>query len=328
MTTITGSTQMTTTIPTTAGATLASADAMRSMSGVLFFPVTPFDAHDNLAEDALGLHVSGGVEAGAGGVFIACGTGEFHALGAAEYAATVRVGVQATAGKVPVVAGVGGPIGHARACIRAAEDSGADGLLVLPPYLINGPQEGVARYIEELAGATSLPLIAYHRGSATLTLGTVERLLDLPNLVGFKDGVGDIALIQQFVNLTRRLGRDDIQFFNGLLTAEASQAAYRAIGVPLYSSAVFAMAPDIALAFYTAYRDHDEEKQRALLDGFYTPLIQLRDTTPGFAISLIKAGVRLGGLDAGAVRAPLVVPSPAQIDILADLIATGRELAA
>ncbi|MBO0985407.1 5-dehydro-4-deoxyglucarate dehydratase [Rathayibacter sp. SD072] len=309
-------------------ATTEAPGGVRALDGVLFFPVTPFDEHDRVDVEALAAHVGGGVSAGAGGVFIACGTGEFHALGIDEYAETVRVGVEATGGRVPVIAGVGGPLGHARACIRAAEESGVDGLLILPPYLVRGPQEGVARYVEQLAASTSLPLIAYHRGTAAFSLRTAERLLALPTLVGIKDGVGDIALAQQFVNLAARVGREDVQFFNGLLTAEASQAAYRAIGVPLYSSAVFAMAPDIALAFYAAYRDGDVVAQRRLLDGFYTPLIQLRDTTPGFAVSLIKAGVRLGGIDVGSVRAPLVDPSPAQLSVLSGLLETAREMVA
>lgn len=305
-----------------------SPSTLPALEGVLFFPVTPFDSDGAVDPVELAHHVASGVEAAAGGVFIACGTGEFHALSLEEYAQTVRVGVEATAARVPVIAGVGGPIGHALAAIRVAEEAGADGLLVLPPYLVTGPQEGIVRYIEQIARATRLPVIAYHRGAARLTLPSVQRLLGIPNLAGIKDGVGDVALMQQFVSAARSAGRDDVQFFNGLLTAEASQAAYRAIGVPLYSSAVFAMAPDIAGAFYAAYRDGDEDAQRALLDGFYTPLVQLRDEVPGFAVSLIKAGLAAAGRPVGSVRAPLVDPSPRQVERLVALLAEGRRIAA
>lgn len=296
--------------------------------GVLFFPVTPFDAQDRVNVDLLVDHVAHGVAQGAGGVFIACGTGEFHALSLEEYRTVVGAGVRASAGAAPVIAGVGGPIGQARAQLEIAEAEGADGLLLLPPYLVQGPADGIARYVEDLASRTALPVIVYHRGQSSLTLPLVERLCTLPNLAGFKDGVGDVALAQQFVTATRRLGRDDLQFFNGLLTAEASQLAYRAIGVPLYSSAAFAMAPDVANAFYRAYREDDLDLQRRLQDAFYTPLTVLRDSTPGYAISLIKAGLRLSGIPVGGVRPPLSDPSPEHLARLEEILAAGRDAVA
>ncbi|MEZ3160386.1 5-dehydro-4-deoxyglucarate dehydratase [Microbacterium sp. BWT-B31] len=295
--------------------------------GVLFFPVTPFDARDRPDLDVLATHVSGGVAAGAAGVFAACGTGEYHSLSVGEFGEVVATSVGGVGGRVPVFAGAGGPLGHARETARAAQDAGADGLLVMPPYLVQGPQHGLVAYIEAVAAATELPLVVYHRGNMQLSEATVDRVVTLPSVVGIKDGVGDVALMQRFVLAASRAGRD-LQFFNGLLTAELSQAAYRAIGVPLYSSAVFAMAPEIATAFFAAYRDEDEGRQRVLLDEFYVPLVRLRDETPGFAVSLIKAGLRLSGLAVGSVRPPLVDPTPEQEARLQALLERGRELVA
>jgi 5-dehydro-4-deoxyglucarate dehydratase len=293
--------------------------------GVLFFPVTPFDASDRVDRDLAVEHVSAGVAAGAAGVFAACGTGEFHALSADESSVVVGAAVEAAAGRVPVLAGAGGPLGHARAVARGAAEAGAAGLLVMPPYLVQGPQAGIVAYVQAIAEASDLPVIVYHRANAQLTEATVEQLLELDHVAGFKDGVGDVALMQRFVLAAARAGRE-LQFFNGLLTAEVGQTAYRAIGVPLYSSALFAMAPDIATAFYAAYRDGDEARQNLLLDRFYVPLVRLRDETPGFAVSLVKAGVRLGGLPVGSVRAPLTDPTPEQTDRLAALLEVGRGL--
>ncbi|WP_426625530.1 5-dehydro-4-deoxyglucarate dehydratase [Leifsonia sp. McL0607] len=292
--------------------------------GVLFFPVTPFDRSDRIDHALLAEHVASGVEAGAAGVFAACGTGEYHALSATEAEAAVGTAVTATAGRVPVLAGVGGPLAHARDVARAAAARGAQGLLVMPPYLVQAPQEGLIRYVQALADETELPLIVYHRGNAALTEATVERLLDLPLVAGIKDGVGDIALAQRFVLAAERSGRE-LLFFNGLLTAELSQAAYRSIGVPLYSSAVFAMAPDIATAWFDAYRGGDDERQRHLLEHFFVPLVRLRDETPGFAVSLIKAGLRLAGLPVGPVRAPLVDPNAEHTERLRAILASGRD---
>ncbi|QLD11405.1 5-dehydro-4-deoxyglucarate dehydratase [Microbacterium oleivorans] len=294
--------------------------------GILFFPVTPFTATGSIDHDLLGAHVAGGVTHGAGGVFPACGTGEFHALSASEATAVVQTSVAAVAGRVPVVAGTGGPLGHAVATARGAAEAGADALLVLPPYLVGGPQAGLVAYVEAVAAASDLPVIVYHRANAQFTPASMRHLAENPRVVGFKDGAGDIGTTQLIVRAVTAAGRDDFAFFNGLLTAELTQAAYRGIGVPLYSSAAFAMIPEVAVAYYRAYVAGDEDRRHELLDGFYAPLVALRDETPGFGVSLIKAGLRLGGTAVGGVRAPLVDPTPDQERRLADILDAGRAL--
>ncbi|MEF3402764.1 5-dehydro-4-deoxyglucarate dehydratase [Agromyces sp. CCNWLW203] len=295
-------------------------------SGILFFPVTPFSATGALDAGLTSDHVASGVEAGAGGVFPACGTGEYHALALDEIAAIVAATVGTVAGRVPVIAGAGGPLGHAIAAARAARDAGADGLLVLPPYLVGGTQSGLVAYVEAICQASGLPVVIYHRGTAQYTAETVARLARDPQVIGFKDGVGDVGLTQQIVRRVQQADRDDFLFFNGLLTAELSQGAYRGIGVPMYSSAAFAMAPEIANAYYRAYDAGDEATRLRLIDGFYTPLVALRDETPGFGVSLVKAGLRLAGVPVGGVRAPLVDPTAEQQQRLADILEAGRSL--
>ncbi|GAA4343906.1 5-dehydro-4-deoxyglucarate dehydratase [Microbacterium rhizosphaerae] len=294
--------------------------------GILFFPVTPFDERGRVDEELLAQHVADGVAHGAGGVFPACGTGEYHALSAGEAHSVVRTAVGVVAGHAPVVAGAGGALGHAIAVGRGAAEAGADALLVLPPYLVGGPQDGLVAYVEQIAAASGLPVIVYHRANGQFTPAAIRRLAENPRVVGFKDGAGDLGVTQQIVRVVAESGRDDFAFFNGLLTAELTQAAYRGIGVPLYSSAAFAMVPEVANAYYRAYVDGDEERRLALLDGFYRPLVALRDETPGFGVSLIKAGLRLSGMPVGGVRAPLVDPTPAQQERLAGVLAAGRAL--
>ncbi|TXN30911.1 5-dehydro-4-deoxyglucarate dehydratase [Lacisediminihabitans profunda] len=293
---------------------------------VLYFPVTPFDERGAVAPDALDEHLASRLVHNPGAVFIACGTGEFHALSLAEYELVVGRGVAVTSGTVPVVAGTGGPLGHAIECAIAAEKLGANALLVMPPYLVTGPQAGTVAYVETIAAATDLPLIVYHRGASQLSISSFEVLAANPRVAGFKDGVGDIALAQEFVLAAGRSGRSDLQFFNGLLTAELSQRAYRAVGVPLYSSAVFAMAPEIANAWFRAYIAHDDARLDELLEGFFVPLVRLRDTTPGYAVALIKAGLELAGARVGGVRPPLVAPSAEHRERLARVLERGREL--
>jgi 5-dehydro-4-deoxyglucarate dehydratase len=298
-----------------------------NFDGVLFFPVTPFAEDGTVDVALLKEHITSRLPFGPGGVFPACGTGEFHALSLDEIRTVVTAAVEAVAGAVPVVSGAGGPLGHAIAAAKAAEEAGADALLVLPPYLVTGPTDGVVAYVEAIAAASSLPVIVYHRGTARFTAEAITRLTANPKVVGFKDGIGDVGLAQEIVSAINASGRTDFALFNGLLTAELTQGAYRGLGIPLYSSAAFAMAPEIAKAYYDAYVSGDEERRHALLEGFYAPLVRLRDQTPGFGVSLIKAGLRLAGLPVGPVRPPLVDPSEEQLLELKSILAKGHELA-
>ncbi|MCT9002430.1 5-dehydro-4-deoxyglucarate dehydratase [Microbacterium memoriense] len=297
-----------------------------NFDGILFFPVTPFDSAGRVQTDLLAEHIATGLSHSPGGIFPACGTGEFHALSTAEVSTVIRTAVDTIAGAVPVIAGAGGPLGHALEVARSAAAAGADALLVLPPYLVGGPQTGLVAYVEAIAAASDLPVIVYHRGNAQFTPASMRRLAENPKVVGFKDGVGDIGAAQLIVRAVAQAGRDDFAFFNGLLTAELTQAAYRGIGIPLYSSAAFAMIPEVAGAYYRAYVDGNEARRFEILDAFYTPLVALRDETPGFGVSLIKAGLRLSGLPVGGVRAPLVDPTPAQEARLAEILDAGRAL--
>ncbi|PAZ15576.1 5-dehydro-4-deoxyglucarate dehydratase [Streptomyces sp. SA15] len=292
--------------------------------GVLFFPVTPFAADGSLDEERLAQHIDNGVAAGAGGVFVACGTGEFHALTSDEVERATRVAVETTAGRVPVLAAAGGPTPVARDQAARVERAGADGILLLPPYLVSAPQQGLVRYVEEVTAATDLPVVFYQRGTARLAESTAAELAALPNVVGLKDGIGDIERMHRIVRAVRAVpGTEDFQFFNGLPTAEMTAPAYRGIGVALYSSAVFAFAPEIALAFHRALAEGDESVVTTLLDEFYGPLVALRDEVPGYAVALVKAGVTLRGLDVGGVRAPLIDPTPEHVSRLGKLIDHG-----
>ncbi|WP_205789388.1 dihydrodipicolinate synthase family protein, partial [Microbacterium sp. CPCC 204701] len=100
-----------------------------NFDGILFFPVTPFDTAGRVDDDLLRTHVGTTIAHAPGGVFPACGTGEFHALSTDEVAQVVRVATETVAGRVPVVAGTGGPLGQAVTLARAAADAGADALL-------------------------------------------------------------------------------------------------------------------------------------------------------------------------------------------------------
>jgi len=293
------------------------------LDGLLFFPVTAFDRTGAVALEPFREHVDRGIEAGAAGVFAGCGTGEFAALDLDEYAACIAAAVEVADGRVPIIAGTGYGTALASRFLERAADAGADGALVLPPYLVDGGPDGLRAHYEQLADASQLDLILYQRGSAIFEPPTVAALAEHPRIVGFKDGHGDVDLMQRIVATVPSL-----LYLNGLPTAEVSQPAYRAAGVTVYSSAVYCFAPDIALAFYRALRGGDDELVRRLLGEFYVPFVELRRRGPGYAVALVKAGVRLAGVDVGPVRAPLREPDDEHLKALAELIERGRQVLA
>ncbi|MDB1088480.1 5-dehydro-4-deoxyglucarate dehydratase [Streptomyces sp. ACA25] len=293
------------------------------LTGVLFFPVTPYDSHGDVAPGVLAEHLATGLEHGPGGVFAACGTGEISALSEDEQALVVRTAVQETGGRVPVIAGAGGPLGSALAHARRAAEAGADGVLLLPPYLTQGTAAGLRAYVRAVA-EVGLPVILYQRGPVVLEPADAVALAAVPGVTGFKDGLGDIDRMQRIMCALRAAGAE-LTFFNGLPTAELTMPAYRGIGVDLYSSAAFCFVPEVAQAFHAALTDNPALVQRLLAD-FYAPLVELRNQAPGYAVSLVKEGVRQRGLDVGPARAPLTPPSAEHRAELSRIIEAGLSL--
>ncbi|MEU7425115.1 5-dehydro-4-deoxyglucarate dehydratase [Streptomyces sp. NPDC040750] len=290
--------------------------------GVLSFPLTAFHDDGTLDADGFRAHVAARLAATPGAVFPACGTGEFFSLGEEEYRTVVAVTVEEAAGRVPVVAGTGYGWAQSARFARIAEEAGADALLVLPHYLVDAPQDGLTAQLERLAARTGLPLIAYQRGQVAYTAASLRRISRIPGVIGVKDGHSDLDRLQRLT----LAAPDGFLFFNGAATAEIQARAYAAVGVPAYSSAVHAFAPEIAGAFFAALRDGDHGTLDELLREFYVPFVELRDRAPGYAVSLVKAAARLRGERVGPVRAPLTEPSPADLADLEALLTAGLDL--
>ena len=290
--------------------------------GVLSFPLTSFHDDGSLDPEGFRTHVAAQIATGPGAVFPACGTGEFFSLDEDEYRQVVTIAVEEADGRLPVVAGIGYGWAQAVRFARIAEEAGADALLVLPHYLVAAPQDGLVAQLEQIAARTRLPLIAYQRGQVAYTAASLRRLAAVPNVIGLKDGHSDLDRLQRLT----LAAPDGFLFFNGAATAEIQARAYATVGVPAYSSAVHAFAPEIANAFFAALRDGDDKTVERLLRDFYVPLVELRDRVPGYAVSLVKAAARLRGRPVGPVRAPLTDPSAADLADLTTLLTTGLDL--
>ena len=286
-------------------------------SGLLSFPVTDFDDELNFRPRTYAQRLEWLAPYGASALFAAGGTGEFFSLEPEEYSDIIRVAVDTCKNQVPILAGAGGPTRAAIGFAQEAERLGAAGILLLPHYLTEASQAGLVAHVAAVCKSIGIGVVVYNRNVCRLTADNLEELADAcPNLIGFKDGVGEI---EPMVLIRRRLG-DRLTYLGGLPTAEVYAAAYKALGVPVYSSAVFNFIPRTAIQFYEAVRDGDQQTIDRLTDDFFIPYLAIRNRCPGYAVSIVKAGARLVGYDAGPVRPPLTDLQQDEIEELDVLI--------
>ena len=286
-------------------------------SGLLSFPVTDFDAAGDFNQAGYVRRLEWLAPYGASALFAAGGTGEFFSLAPDEYSAVIKTAVDTCEKSVPILAGVGGPTRVAIQMAQEAERLGAKGLLLLPHYLTEASQEGVAAHVEQVCKSVNIGVVIYNRNVCRLNANLLEQLAErCPNLIGYKDGLGDIELM---VSIRRRLG-ERLTYLGGLPTAEVYAAAYKALGVPVYSSAVFNFIPKTAMDFYRAIAAEDHATVGKLIDDFFLPYLDIRNRKAGYAVSIVKAGAKIVGYDAGPVRAPLTDLQPEEYEALAKLI--------
>jgi len=272
-------------------------------AGLLSFPVTDFDKNGEFEPKGYRARLEWLMPYGASALFAAGGTGELFSLAPDEYPTVIKTAVDTCKGKVPIIAGIGFGTRQAIAYAKEAEKAGAAGLLVLPHYLVEADSEGISRHVAAICAAVKIGVIVYNRGVCRLGPDILEKLAaQCPNLIGFKDGIGDLELM---VSVRRRMG-DRFAYLGGLPTAEFFAAPYKAMGVPVYSSAVFNFVPKMAMEFYRAVSNDDAATLNRLLDTFFMPYAAIRNKRPGYAVSIIKAGADLVGRSAGGVRTPLI----------------------
>jgi 5-dehydro-4-deoxyglucarate dehydratase len=287
-------------------------------TGLLSFPLTDFDSELRFDAKGYAARLEWLMPYGASVLFAAGGTGEFFSLEPQEFAQVIQVASETCRGRVPIVAGAGGGTTLAIKYAQEAERNGADGILLLPHYLTEATQAGLVAHVEAVCRSVKIGVIVYNRAATRFSAESLQRLAErCPNLIGFKDGLGDI---ERIVTIRQKLG-DRFVYIGGMPTHEVYAHAYKALGVPTYSSAVFNFIPRTALEFYNAYWSGDTATTGRLLDEFFLPYLAIRNKGEGYAVSIVKAGAAIVGHGAGPVRPPLSDLKPQEVEELKALIA-------
>ena len=138
------------------------------------------------------------------------------------------------------------------------------------------------------------------------------------NLIGFKDGVGDL---EHDARVYAKLG-DRLFYLGGLPTAETFALPLLQLGMSTYSSAMYNFVPQFALDFYQDVRNNDRVAVNKKLNDFVIPYLDIRDRVKGYSVSIVKGGLDAIGRSAGGVRPPLQNLAPQDLADLTALIAT------
>jgi 5-dehydro-4-deoxyglucarate dehydratase len=286
------------------------------LTGVIAFPVTPFK--DDLSLDLSGLHenLTQLLEHPIAAIVAAGGAGELYSLTPAEYARVIELTTHAVEDRVPVIAGVGFGQRLAVEMAQAAEKAGADGILVFPPYYQHADDEGLVEYYRSIGKATRLGMLIYSRDWAHFTPVMVERLAEIPTLVGWKDGQGDLRRLQTIMNSVG----ERLKWIGG--AGDDLVAAYYGIGIRAFTSSIATVAPRLSLKLHELGEAGDTEALRELLERCVIPLYALRARRKGYEVSAMKTMMDMVGLSGGPVRPPLVQVSAAEEDELRAILAT------
>ncbi|HJT28950.1 MAG TPA: 5-dehydro-4-deoxyglucarate dehydratase [Pyrinomonadaceae bacterium] len=286
------------------------------LSGVIAFPVTPFKEDLSLDLPALHQNLTHLMQYQISALVVAGGTGEIYSLTPAEYIRVIELTALAVEDRVPVIAGVGFGQRLAVEMAQAAEKAGADGILAFPPYYTQAEDDGLIEYYRAIGEATHLGMLIYSRDWASFSPSMVERLTAITNLIGWKDGHGDIRRLQMIIN---HVG-DRLHWIGG--AGDDLVAAYFSIGVTTFTSSIATVAPRLSLRLWELADAGDSEALTDLLDRCVIPLYALRARRKGYEVSAMKTMMDMVGLNGGPVRPPLVNLRPDEEDELRTILAS------
>jgi 4-hydroxy-tetrahydrodipicolinate synthase len=288
------------------------------ITGSIVALVTPMRADGAVDHEALAKAVDRVIEAGSAAIVSVGTTGESATLDVTEHTEVIRRTIDVAAGRVPIIAGTGAnSTAEAIHLTAAAQRAGADAALLVTPYYNKPPQEGLYRHFRAVAEAVEIPQILYNvpgRTAVDMLPATVERLADVPNIIGLKEAKGDLDRARELV----ALGLPDFALYSG---DDATARASILLGFHGDISVTANVAPE-AMARMCAAALAGDAEAAATIDAELAGLHRALFVEPN-PIPVKWALKELGLIDEG-IRLPLVPLDPAfHDDVRAALRAAG-----
>lgn len=275
------------------------------LRGAIAFPITPYRADGSVDLDGVRRNAAWLPGTGLVAIVAPSGTGELFGLSPDECMDVARATVEAVGGRLPVIASVGYGAHTAARMARQAEEAGADGILVLPPYYGQPDNDGLLAYYRAVGEATSLGMMPYARDAALFSPAQVEQLArDVPTFIAFKDGRADIRLFMRIrEHVIERLGEERLAWLGGV--GDDLVAPYFASGAVGFTSSLACFWPEASVELYRLASSGDYAGLARYHQKVVRPFYELRQRRRGFEVSVMKAAMDILGHPAGAPRAPL-----------------------
>lgn len=223
--------------------------------GVVTPLITPVDAEERVYETGLRNQIEHVLRGGVHGVFVVGSTGEFYGLDYDEKKRATEITVAQVKGRVPVY--VGASAITTRECIKLskmAESAGAQAVTILTPMFISPSEEELYKHFRTIAESTALPVLVYNNPERTginMSANLIERLAEIPNLVGAKDSSGDLTLASEYIRRTRSKG---FKILAGRDTLILATLVYGGVGAVAATSN---MAPALVVEIYNRFKAGD-----------------------------------------------------------------------
>ena len=268
------------------------------MHGIHAIPVTPFRADLTIDEAALAANVERMASGGMTALYPCGNTGEFYSLTQAEATAVVDLTVRQTRGRALVMAGVGYDTVTAVGLAKAAEQAGADGLMVHQPVHPFQSESGLLAYYEAIAAGTGLPLVLYIR-SEHVSAATLAAAAQIPQVVGVKYAVNHLPSFAEAVN---RIG-SRIAWICG--TAEMWAPFFWAAGAVGFTSGMVNVDTTLSKAMLAAMEQGDQAETMRIWQLLRPFEVMREQRGSANNISVVKEAMAQLGLDGGHVRPPI-----------------------
>jgi 4-hydroxy-tetrahydrodipicolinate synthase len=262
--------------------------------------VTPFDHKGNIDFEKTTQLINYLISNGSDALVIAGTTGESPTLSTEEKLALFRHSVKVVDGRVPVVAGTGSNNTYASIELtKKAEETGVDAIMIVAPYYNKPNQEGLYQHFKTIAESTELPVMLYNipgRSVINMSVDTIVRLAELPNVVALKDASGDLDAMTAIIAQTS----NDFALYSGDDGLTLPVLAIGGTGIISVASHIIGNEMQEMVKLYESGNPKEAAKIHQRIVPVMKSLFAAPSPTP------VKTALQLKGLDVGSVRLPLV----------------------